>query len=190
MYRVFHTKGDVGELSTTWNRIPSALDHSTSNFSTNITVVSNRTLNASLTLWDLKLFPDYGNYNVRVCSNCTCANITFILYLFECEPEDLPEPVLNYSKTVIAETALEATQLLYVVFMGQPNRFYSFTTWSHGSGEICNEGDVNKSHHLNCDRTIHGNCSFTESIYPQSYVSGFRKLYSRGSSSQATYELG
>ncbi|CAI8037127.1 hypothetical protein GBAR_LOCUS20768 [Geodia barretti] len=170
MYRVFHTESDVMELNITWTRLPSPLDHSISNFS-NHTVFSNSSLNASLTMRDLKVYPDYGNYNVRVCSNCTCANTTFILYLFNCVPENLPQPVQKYQRTVIAETALEATQWLYTAFVGPPGRFYYSTTWSHGSKDVCDEDDPNKSHSFNCTRTalrklfIH-----CKSVHSQSYV--------------------
>ena len=194
MYRVFHTESDVMELNITWTRLPSPLDHSISNFS-NHTVFSNSSLNASLTMRDLKVYPDYGNYNVRVCSNCTCANTTFILYLFNCVPENLPQPVQKYQRTVIAETALEATQWLYTAFVGPPGRFYYSTTWSHGSKDVCDEDDPNKSHSFNCTRTAYGNCSFTANLYirnPTYKDSGNYTVEAvgTGNSSCAMYELG
>ena len=195
MYRVFLTEGNASKLNVTWSREPASLYDSASNFSNN-TVISSGSLNASLSLWDLKLHPDFGNYKLQVCSNCTCNSTIFILYLFECDPQKLPQPVDSYHQKVIAETSLPSTLTLYMVFVGLPGTFYSSTSWDHGNSDVCIEPDYNKSHPFNCNRKAYGNCSFTANLYilnPRLSNAGNYTVQATipgNSSRKATYELG
>jgi hypothetical protein len=196
MYRVFHTKGDVHELNVTWSRYPSELNDSAGRYNVNISFPSSSSLKASITLVDLKLFPDYGSYTVEACSNCTCENTTFVLYLFECDPEKVPQPVALKQTTVIAETSLPSILTLYMVFMeGDDQTFFYTTSWGLGSWEVCHEPNTT-SHTYRCTRTHIGNCSFTANLFvlnPTHESSGnytVQAIGSGDSSRIATDELG
>ena len=201
MYRVFDTKGDTSQLTVEWTRHPSDLDNSTSNFS-NHTEVSNGSLNASITVWDLKI-TDFGNYEVVVCSNCTCNSTVFHLYYIECDPQDVPQPYPTFTKKVIAEPALQQIEQLEVTFMGSTSTFDYPTAWDrdHENDDICNESAESdlQSNLFSCNRTENtfGNCSFTANlyIYKPTYTSSGNYTVqavgggSGGSSQIATYEL-
>ena len=198
MYRVFDTKGDTSQLTVEWTRHPSDLDNSTSNF-TNHTEVTNSSLNASITVWDLKI-TDFGNYEVMVCSNCTCNSTVFHLYYNKCNPQHVPQPAQTFTKKVIAEPALQQIEQLEVTFMGSTSTFDYPTAWDrdHENDDICNESAESdlQSNLFSCNRTENtfGNCSFTANlyIYKPTYKSSGNytvQAVGGGSSQIATYEL-
>ena len=170
MYRVFHTEGDPPKVNITWLRKPSSLSLSNGRYHINRTL-SNGSIRASITVWDLKLFPDVGSYTVTVCSNCTCNTTTFVLQLFKCDPTALPEPVVQYENINITES-FSKVLYLYAVFNGSTNTFFYNTDWTHNGKDLCFEGATNKqgSALFTCNRTILGDCLFSANLFITGYT--------------------
>ena len=162
MYRVFATRSDLDELEINWSRSPSPLSDSNRRYEIN-TTFSAGTVNVSITLWDLMTLPDSGHYTVTVCSNCTCANTTFILSLFECDPDSTPQPTERYYTKAIAETSLPAVLMISVVFVGSTDHFLYDLYWYHKDGVICTPSS--DSEHFSCKRPTVGNCTFRAKFY-------------------------
>ena len=193
MFRAFHTNSNPHKLNITWIREPSSLSQSSGRYKIHSTY-SKSSVNASIALWDLKLMPDFGNYTVIACSNCTCNDTTFVLYLFSCDPELVPQPIEQYERTIITETPLPNVVLLYMVFHGNPMGFFYPTSWTHNGGEVCHEDMDSPSY--SCNRTVYSNCSFTANLYiyhPTHKESGNYTVQAIGggsSSRKATVHIG
>jgi hypothetical protein len=168
MYRDFLTEGDTNGLKISWFREPSSLSSSTGRYRTNNTL-SKGGVRASIRLWHLMLFPDVGSYTVTVCSNCTCNKTTFILQLFKCDPSVLPQPLMQYRKTSIADPG-PTVLYIYAVFNGSTSTFFYPTDWTHNGKDICIEG-ARPSSKFSCNRTLLGNCTFSANLYIYGYSS-------------------
>ena len=168
MYRVFKTVGNPPLVNITWVREPSNLTLSRGRYFINNTL-TNGTVRASITVWHLMLFPDLGSYTVTVCSNCTCNNTKFVLTLFECNPQELPQPVEQYKNMNVPNTHSEVLYL-YAVFNGSTSTFFYPTVWTHKGKELCFEGTNMKSATFYCNRTFLGNCMFSANLFIIGYT--------------------
>ena len=165
MYRVFHTTDtDPHLLNVTWVRVPSPLDYSAGRYEIN-TAISKQSVTASITVWKLMLMPDIGSYTVTVCSNCTCNNTTFVLELFQCDPSALPQPVEQYTTTVMENSAPNGALYLYVLFYGSTETFFYATDWTHNGNDLCTEDSSQDPSTFSCNRTLIGNCTFSANLY-------------------------
>ena len=196
MYRIFHTEGNASLLNFTWVREPSKLSYSAGRYYIN-TTLSRDAVAASITLWDLMLEPDTGSYTVTACSNCTCNKTTFYLELFKCDPEKLPEPVVEYTKKIVtAKPELSGVLYLYAFFNGSTNTFLYTTDWVHNGEDICVGGMVDDEANFSCNRTFFGNCMFTANLYIYDYNSSdsgnytVRVIGGASSSRNATIHVG
>ena len=193
MYRIFHTEGNPHELNITWVREPSNLSLSSKRCITKPTY-SSGAVKASITLWDLMINPDFGSYTVMACNNCTCNETVFFLYLSICNPESMPQPVEQYERTIIAETSLSNVLHVYMIFEGNPNKFFYPTSWTHNDAEVCHEDKNLPSY--SCNRTVYGDCAFTANLYiyhPTHKDSGNYTVQAIGnnqSSQNSTYRIG
>lgn len=106
MYREFQTEGDPQMLNVTWSRTPCCFYQCFSNSRNSTTLVSSDTLKASLTAYNLKIYPDFGTYVVKACSNCTCNETTFVFFLFNCTQNATPQPAQLFHEKIIAETSI------------------------------------------------------------------------------------
>lgn len=168
MYRVFNAVGNPPKVDITWVREPSTLSLSNGRYHINKTL-SNGTVRAAITVWDLKLFPDVGKYTVTVCSNCTCNTTTFVLQLFKCDPTLLPQPVDQYRSINITESYSKVLHL-YTLFNGSTNTFFYPTDWTHNGKDLCTEGTTEQSAVFTCNRTTLGDCLFSANLYINGYT--------------------
>ena len=179
MFRTFVTDGNVGLLNVTWTRTPSPLSYSQGRFRTQNKTSGTGQLTASLKVWDLKFYPDLGDYTVSVCNNCTCKNTTFFLRLFDCDPPTaVPQPVKEYQYHVWAESGLPSDLELYVFFNGSTDTFIYSMRWSHKGGDACS------IQNNSCDRTFYESCAFTANLHipnPSHKSSGLYTVQAIGS---------
>lgn len=171
MYRVFNTEGNLLQLNFTWVRVPSNLSNSNGRYYINKTL-TNSSVIASITLWNLMIDPDVGSYTITACSNCTCNQTTFYLELFHCNPEALPQPVVKYTeRTVMAKPSSSGVLYLYALFNGSTNTFLYTSNWVHNGKDLCIGGTDNDATVYSCNRTMLGNCMFTANLYIYGYSS-------------------
>lgn len=193
MYRHFHTEGDLHELIINWTRVPASLSLSAGRYKTS-TNFSVDDIRVSITLWGLMILPDFGRYTVTVCSNCTCANTTYVLRLSECDPDTTPEPVGAHYTKIIAETALTDPLMVYVIFTGSTDSLLYTLYWSRDNHDVCPTST--NSVLSRCNRTVFGNCTFTANLYihqPSYKDSANYTVQAVGydhSSNKSTYDIG
>ena len=198
MYRVFITDGNPHKLNIVWSRVPANLSCSDGRYRNN-TIFTDNKVHASITLWNLMLIPDIGKYTVTVCSNCTCANTTFDLKIFLCDPNILPQPIQLYNRTLIAEPSLPGSLQLSFPFHGIPPSKYPYPIdWTYGGKDICIQDSIRTAGNaapFSCNSTDTRNCTFTANLYifhPSYANSGNYTVQTIGSdvaSQKATIEL-
>lgn len=159
MFRVFVTAANPHELNITWKRYPSDLSNSTGHYKTNTTFTAD-SANASITLVNLQPIPDFGHYTVTACSNCTCNETTFMLSLWPCDPDRVPQPIQIYNRSVIAEPSLSDSLHLCVYFHGTDSIFYSMA-WTYNGKNICPK---DSSVTFNCKMEPFGKCLLTANL--------------------------
>ena len=175
LYQEFVTEGDVSDLNILWSRIPSPLDSSTGSYSIKNHVINNTTLNSSLTLWNIQLIPDEGNYTVAASSNCTSNRTHFLLHVYICEPEKVPRPLNRHNTTAIAEPTLPNVVNLIVKFHGATQVDWSLTDWSFRDTE-CIETTQPPSM-FSCNRTVIATCTFTANLWIPNATAANSGLY-------------
>ena len=163
LYQEFVTEGNVHNLNIMWSRIPYSLEYSNGSYRLDDDVINNTTLNASLTLWNIQFFPDYGNYTVEASNNCTSNKTHFFLDIDVCEPDKLPQPITQRNVTVIAEPALPNPLNLVVKFNGTSEAIFAPTYWSFGYQACLESGSQHSK--FSCNRTVTGQCSFVANLW-------------------------
>ena len=193
LYQEFVTDGNVGELNITWTRIPFSLDPSTESFGIENRAVSNTTLRASLSLWDIQLIPDDGVYTVVASHSCGASNqTTFKLHIDVCEEYEKPQPLTAHNVTVIAEPQLPNGIHLVVIFRGESDSNF-LLYWTFG-GSSCLEFGPNSTKY-SCYRTPMSQCLFgahlwiTNATYADSDNYTVRGISTDDQSNASTVEL-
>ena len=159
LYQEFVTEGNVGDLNITWTRAP-PLDPPTDVFRTEKHVINNRTLHASLILFNIQ---ENGRYTVTASNGCGMSNSTvFRMQVHYCSEYDVPEPLTEYNLMVIPEPELPNVLHLYVRFLGSSYGDYQ-TIW-HFEDASCLEYAPHTSH-MSCNRTTLQHCRFEAHLW-------------------------
>ena len=170
VYQIFITEGSASDLQISWNRSPYLLQPR-SRYLIDSRVIDDRTLNASLIIWEAQLNPDQGNYTVTAANECTANSTEFYLHFSKCEATQLPKPFQRYNETIIIESPSPNVLHLSVVFHGPVDLTVSVTAWNFESIQCVETGCPPNM--FRCNRTIINSSIFTADlwIYNASYAS-------------------
>ena len=159
-YQEFVTESNAHDLNISWSRTPNELDPSSGSFE----YVNNNTVKASLSLWNITL-TDNGEYTVKASNNCTSKKAVFDLYVYICEQDTPPQPLTQYTVTVIAEPEVPTILNLTVEFRGTLSCAFYVTDWRFDGSQLCLEGSNTSK--FSCDRTMMNStdCSFLANLW-------------------------
>lgn len=157
LYQEFVTDGNVSELSITWMRSPQ-LDPTTVRKEEH--VINNRTLSASLIIWNIL---QTARYTVTASNGCGMNNTkVFHIQVHYCAEYEKPEPRTQYELMVIPEPELPNMLHLCVKFLGSSDTNY-LTLWSFQNNHCLELSQPTPQ--INCSRFRLPQCRFEAHLW-------------------------